>query len=125
MDDFNDGLKPLNQGKAAGILHQMRRGNTLVQGSGQRTKAAQPNCTDYLDYSLCGCVSESILPISDGTPYYVVPCFSFLAKSGQCHLMNILHAANVWVPCKATCGSCEWFNKNPSNSVSDYIDSFE
>ena len=59
---------PLNQGEAAGILRQRRRGNALVQGSGQRGQA-EANCFDYLDYSLCKWVSESILSFLDGTPY--------------------------------------------------------
>ena len=103
---------PLIQGEGAG---RRRRGNALVQGSGQRGRETDENCHDYLDHSLCGWVSESILPFLDGTPYYVEPCFRFLAKTGMCNLMNILAADHddhdsVWVPCKATCGHCEWLN---------------
>ena len=99
------------QGAAAGIINQRRRETALGRGprNGQRTQEANPNCKDYLDYSLCGWVFESNLPYTETTPYHVVPCFSFLANSGQCNLMNILAATGIWVPCAATCGSCEWF----------------
>ena len=66
-----------------------------IQGEGASTRCGldrqsdvtcfDPDCQDAIDWSTCG----------------------YLSNVGQCGLMNTLADFGVWVPCEATCGSCE------------------